>query len=235
MNQHSTISHEIANSLRSAILRRRYRSGDRLPSERELAAHFEASRGAVREALSQLEQLRLIEIQPGGARVQPFNKASIAILGPLLELEEIPDPALVDQFLQVFGAMAALNAREAVAVASAEDRKQLQNRVLALAKHSGNFVAAQESWVELMEAMALLAENLVLQLIGNDLKSQFVRGMLKLGINPVLRRKVVSEVLTELEIALKKADRDLAQGAITRYFDELRQAMSTALASRLAS
>jgi DNA-binding FadR family transcriptional regulator len=234
MSQNCTISHEIANSLRSDILSQRYRGGDRLPSERELAASFEASRGAVREALSQLEQLRLIKIQPGGARVQPIDKASIAILGPLLELEELPDPALVDQFLQVFGAMAALNAREAVTAASAADRKDFRRRVLALKQHGTDFASAQGAWVDLMESMSALTENLVLRLIGNDLQSQFVGGMLKLGIKPTLRRKVVMEILTELETALKEADRDLAHSAIMRYFDELRLAMYTALTSKLA-
>ena len=69
MSSNNTISHEIADILRDEILRRRYRSGDRFPSERDLAARFDASRGAVREALSQLEQLGLIHTQPGGARV----------------------------------------------------------------------------------------------------------------------------------------------------------------------
>ena len=55
MSSSNTISQEIADTLRDEVLRHRYRSGDRFPSERDLAARFDASRGAVREALSQLE------------------------------------------------------------------------------------------------------------------------------------------------------------------------------------
>ncbi len=80
MSSNNTISHEIADILRDEILRQRYRSGDRFPSERDLAARFDASRGAVREALSQLEQLGLIHTQPAGARVQGVNSASLAVL-----------------------------------------------------------------------------------------------------------------------------------------------------------
>jgi DNA-binding FadR family transcriptional regulator len=52
MSSSNTISQEIADTLRDEVLRQRYRSGDRFPSERDLAARFDASRGAVREALS---------------------------------------------------------------------------------------------------------------------------------------------------------------------------------------
>lgn len=234
MAQNKTLSHDIAHSLRTDILRQRYRCEDRLPSERELAARFGASRGAVREALSQLEQLGLIRTQPGGARVQPIEAASIAILGPLMELEEVPDAALVDQFLQTFGAMAALTAREAVVVASAEELQALVNRVSALKKHSADFNAAQTEWVALLEAMATLADNLVVRLIGNDLKAQFVSQMLKLGIRPVFKKRVIGEVLVALERALRAGDRDLAHTAIIRYFDELRLAMQHAMESRKA-
>ena len=47
----NTKSHEIADILRTEILRQQYRSGERMPSERDLAASFDTSRGAVREAL----------------------------------------------------------------------------------------------------------------------------------------------------------------------------------------
>ena len=99
-----TRSHEIASVLRDEILRGQFRPGERLPSERDLAARFGASRGAVREALSQIEQLRLIDIQPGGARIKEVNDASIAVLGPLLGLGPAPDAGLVDQFLDTFSA-----------------------------------------------------------------------------------------------------------------------------------
>lgn len=43
------------------LLNRRYEPGDRVPSERELAERFRVSRGQIREALSFLEALRIIE------------------------------------------------------------------------------------------------------------------------------------------------------------------------------
>lgn len=43
------------------LLLRRYEPGERVPSERELAERFKVSRGQIREALSFLEALRVIE------------------------------------------------------------------------------------------------------------------------------------------------------------------------------
>ncbi len=60
------LSERISAELRDEILRGRYRPGERLPSERDLAQRFEVHRGAVREALKKLEQLGLAKIEAGG-------------------------------------------------------------------------------------------------------------------------------------------------------------------------
>ena len=139
MSTNITLSNEIAALLRGEILDQRYREGERLPSERDLAAHFNASRGAVREALSQLEQIGLIDIQPGGARVQSLQSASIPVLGPLLARDELPDPVLVHQFPQTFGALAALSAREAVQSANQEQMNRMRELVVHVSKSTNDF------------------------------------------------------------------------------------------------
>ena len=105
---------EIAGVLRDEILRGQYRPGERLPSERDLAARFEVSRGGIREALKRLEQLGITKVQPGGARVVPLEEATLDVLGPLLDLKQLPDPDLVDQTLEVMSALMVLAARQAV-------------------------------------------------------------------------------------------------------------------------
>ncbi|NIR29076.1 MAG: FadR family transcriptional regulator [Gammaproteobacteria bacterium] len=55
----------IVSQLRRAILDGTYGYNERLPPERELASHFEASRGTVREALRQLEEMRLVTRRVG--------------------------------------------------------------------------------------------------------------------------------------------------------------------------
>ncbi|HBY00775.1 MAG TPA: hypothetical protein DEG93_10505, partial [Gammaproteobacteria bacterium] len=176
----NTKSHEIADLLRTEILRQQYRSGERMPSERDLAARFDASRGAVREALSQLEQLGLINTQPGGARVRDIESASIAILGSLMELHDSPDPRLVDQFLRTFGALAATTAREALEKATPEQLNQMQKMVVSLSNYNGDSDSKLAQWTEFFQYLGSVADNLVVRLISNDLQAQFVEQMAEL-------------------------------------------------------
>ncbi len=56
---------QIAEQIEKLILRGELRSGDRLPTERELAERFQASRTAVREAMKLLAQKGLVDMRPG--------------------------------------------------------------------------------------------------------------------------------------------------------------------------
>lgn len=232
MSTTCTISREIADTLRTEILRQQYRSGERLPSERDLAARYNASRGAVREALSQLEQTGLIDIQPGGARVQPIESASIAILGPLMNLAEFPDPALVSQFLRTFAALASDNAREAVEKANEQQLIRMQALLVALDQHAGDVESMQPHWIEFLEYTAEVADNLVVRLIGNDLKAQFVEQMMGLGLKPAMDKKVLSQVLNNLKQSLAKRDGELAAIAVQTYFKALRLSIVADIESR---
>jgi len=59
------IFQDVSNQIEEAILKRRLKAGDRLPSERELQETFKISRGTLREALRVLEQKGLISIKTG--------------------------------------------------------------------------------------------------------------------------------------------------------------------------
>ncbi len=56
------------------ILSGEYAPGSRLPAERDLVSIYGVNRGAVREALNRLSQLRLVRtVHGGGSRVQDFR------------------------------------------------------------------------------------------------------------------------------------------------------------------
>ena len=68
---------EIAETLTKEILRGRYHVGDRLPSERDLAALYSVHRGAVREALKKnpqysLELMRVAEPYQDAAEIEHY-------------------------------------------------------------------------------------------------------------------------------------------------------------------
>jgi len=235
MPSNNTISREIANIMRDEILRKRYRSGDRLPSERDLAARFDASRGAVREALSQLEQLGLIHIQPGGARVQSVDSASLAVLGPLLALDDHPDSLLVDQFLQTFSVLTSMTAKNAVNAASPDQLIQLKELVVGLEGHFNDFEEMQPRWRELLDAMSIIADNLVVRLISNDLKTQFVDQMMKLGVRPDLKEGSIDKLLETLKVSLNKQDGELASKAMQNHFEKVREGVGEAIRFKAGS
>ena len=63
--QSSKVFERIAEQIESRILNGDLRSGDRLPTERELGEQFGASRTAVREAMKILAQKGLVDMRPG--------------------------------------------------------------------------------------------------------------------------------------------------------------------------
>ena len=219
----STLSHEIAEVLRGEILDQRYREGDRLPSERAMAIRFNASRGAVREAFSQLEQVGIIAVQPGGARVRALSSASISILGPLLARGASPDLVLVRQFMQTFGSLAAQIVREAIACADSDQMNCIRDMVVDLDREKGGFSVAITRWQRLLEYLATTADNLVIQLITNDLKAQFVAQMTALAIQPQIDKRAVAHALMELG---KLARQERRQGGCGDYiFDALTESV----------
>ena len=102
---------EVTLILQDEILRGQYRPGERLPSERDVATRFETSRGTVREAFKRLDQLGIASVQPGGARVVAVEECTLDVLGPLLDLNRLPDPVLVEEVMELLGLLAGFAAQ----------------------------------------------------------------------------------------------------------------------------
>jgi DNA-binding FadR family transcriptional regulator len=68
------------------LLLRRYEPGERVPSERELAERFKVSRGQIREALSYLEALRVIERRAKSGVYMAAQDASVETLALFAQL-----------------------------------------------------------------------------------------------------------------------------------------------------
>lgn len=168
------IAERIQACLRDDILRGRYRAGDRLPSERELAERFGTHRGAVREAFGKLEQLGLAEIRPGGARAAPIQDASLDVVRYLMELEQPPDPELFDQIFEVFGGLFAHAARLAAERADDEQRARVAEVLDRLAAEELPVTEEHELIHELSRLFVEASQNLIFVLVRNGLQTQFL-------------------------------------------------------------
>jgi len=63
----SRISEEVTEQIKSSIIRGQFKTGDKLPSERELSEQFHVSRAVIREALWILAKTGFIVIRPGAS------------------------------------------------------------------------------------------------------------------------------------------------------------------------
>ena len=183
--KHTTIADTLADALIEDILSGHYRVGERLPSERDLAARFEANRGAVREAMKKLDQLGLASIGPGGARVNAIQQASLDIVGNLMARGDLPDAELVDQILTVISSLTAIAAEGAVTNGTDEQLAHIRTLIAPLtdpaldenAGHSFDEDAHQAARFALMQAIMLTSGNLICQLIARTLFEQFAPAM----------------------------------------------------------
>jgi DNA-binding FadR family transcriptional regulator len=197
-----TKSPAVAHRLRDEILQGRYQAGDRLPSERELVRRLGIHRGAIREGLRALEQLRLIEIKPGGARVRPLHEASLDIIGPLLDLQDPPDPELVEQVLEVHHALFATAVRLTLERCDDETIRRAKVLLTRIAE-AGDEAAYFKAEEPLVGLMVEACGNLALRLARRALTAQFWNRLQTAGLGLKTPRKLLGPLVRELDEAFE--------------------------------
>jgi GntR family transcriptional regulator, transcriptional repressor for pyruvate dehydrogenase complex len=114
------VSEEVLSQLKESILLGKFKSGEKLPSERELTEEFQVSRGVIREAIRALEITGFVVLRQGttgGAFVTDlsFDHVGNAFLDLFLaDKVSIPELANVRYYIEPeVAGLAALNATEA--------------------------------------------------------------------------------------------------------------------------
>lgn len=131
---------QIAKQIRDTILEGKLNIGDKLPAERTLAQNFGTSRASIREALSALEMLGIVECRSGQGNFVKSNGASGTLDHDLLDsLLRGHDPyEIIESRLEIEPALAAMAAKRA----TMEDKTKLQAMLetlngISLKVHSG--------------------------------------------------------------------------------------------------
>lgn len=96
-----TLSQKIERRIEEAIQQRKLRTGDKLPSEKELCASFAVSRTALREALRRLSARGLIEIKKGSGMYVSEIHIEDAIKSLNLYYDLKFDPNLIAQMIEM--------------------------------------------------------------------------------------------------------------------------------------
>ncbi len=157
--------------LRDLILGGRYGPGERLPTQRALAADLGVNMASVREALGRLEQLRLVEVRHGDAtRVRDWRRdgglEALAVLGA-------GDASTITALFEARRLLLVEAARLAAT-------RRSEEQAAALAELAAGFGAAPDlptalaaDW-EFMATVVEAAGNLVFQLIMNSVRELYL-------------------------------------------------------------
>ncbi len=162
----------VFDELREAILAGRYAPGERLPTQRTLAAELEVNMASVREALKRLEQLRLVEVRHGDAtRVLDWRASggleALALLGAV-------DTDVIAALFEARRLLLVQAARLAAARRSEEQADRLVELAQAIAQAGDDDGAALLADWAFMSAVIEAAGNLVFQLIMNSVRELYL-------------------------------------------------------------
>src|SRR5437764_7632992 len=141
---HAAVPDLVFAELRDAILGGRYRPGERLPTQRTLAAELGVNMASVREALGRLEQLRLVEVRHGDAtRVLDWRASggleALAMLGSI-------DAETIGALIEARRLLLVEAARLAAARRSDEQAARLCELAEAIANAGEDEVALLADW-----------------------------------------------------------------------------------------
>jgi GntR family transcriptional regulator, transcriptional repressor for pyruvate dehydrogenase complex len=133
---------QIARQIKNSIKEGRFVMGDMLPSERVLAEQFGASRASIREALSALEMLGLIESKSGKGNIVKADASEGSIDSELLRsLLQGHDPyEIFETRLELEPRLAGLAALRA----TEEEKKQLHAKYESLCDLSEQYSAGNK-------------------------------------------------------------------------------------------
>jgi GntR family transcriptional regulator, transcriptional repressor for pyruvate dehydrogenase complex len=142
--------------------------GDRLPSERRLAAQLRVSRSSIREAIRILDQKGLVEIRrgrTGGAFLRPPSPQSLTSdMALLLRFDRLT----LDQISEFRVAIEGYVTAQAAQAAQQEDIRQLHHHLEIARTKMNRSGAGLEAYIEADKAIHLY----VAQMAGNPLFSQ---------------------------------------------------------------
>jgi GntR family transcriptional repressor for pyruvate dehydrogenase complex len=225
----------VTRELREEVLRGQYRPGERLPSERDLAARFKTTRGVVRVALKKLEQLGIADVKPGGARVVAVQEASLDVVGHLLDLEDPPNPDLVDQVLEVAGALMAAAARIAVERGEAAHLDRVRELIQRLRESELDEEARFEVAHELFHTFMDASDNLVLHIIRRGLRTQIFGRLLNATWHARPDAADLERMYLELDRVIRERDPAAASEAVHSLWRGLRERVRRSLEAARAT
>lgn len=217
----SRVSSEVIEQLKRSILQGRFKPGDRLPAERELAVQFRVSRATMREALRGLETVGFIMTRQGVSGGPYVTDLSFGhLVDAFLDLfmaEKITIPDLHQVRLYIEPEVARLAALNATPAYSKRLREALEAEKLPVRelledvdrKTTIHFILAEMCGNNLFEAIVRSLMGLtrrVVEAVGPDPRTMHPAGMHRPIVEAVLARdpRAASEAMLKHAIDFGK-------------------------------
>jgi GntR family transcriptional regulator, transcriptional repressor for pyruvate dehydrogenase complex len=170
------VAERLFTQLSTEILSGRYQPGEKLPTQRTLAADLGVTMTALREALKRLEQLGLVEVRHGDAmRVADWRaRGGLDVIAHVLFAAGGLDRGMLADVMEARRLMLVESARLAAQRRDPEQAERVEELAARLADAPGAAAAQALDWAffhELVEA----ARNVVLLLVMNTIRDIYLQ------------------------------------------------------------
>jgi DNA-binding FadR family transcriptional regulator len=210
------VSDDVFRRLTEDILSGRYEPGEKLPTQRRLAADLGVNMASIREAVKRLEQLRLVDVRQGDAmRVADWRTAGgLDVLAHLLFRAGGLDRGTLAALMEARALMLAESARLA---AERRDDAQAESLVDVAARmgQAPDAAAAQALDWAFFATVVEAADNLVLGLVMNSIRHVYFQRA-ELFANVVADHFRLAPRYVEAAAAIARRDADAAVDAVRR-------------------
>ena len=219
---------EVVTLLREVIENQGLQPGDRLPTEAELVASLEVSRPVLREAVSQLESLGLIQVRRGlGMFVG--DRSSLAGCLKLVRTALAVTPRDLGQFTELRSALEHYGARRAAEQASDEDVAELETLCDEMDRPGLSYEEAIGLDFSFHRRLVQVSGNELMLNVMTVLQEFVVQAMLQTTPRP--RDRSVSRRLHRAILeAVRRRDPEAAEAAMREHMEVTRVRLSAAAA-----
>jgi GntR family transcriptional repressor for pyruvate dehydrogenase complex len=228
LRREETLANRVVVELERLIVDSRLGEGDRLPSERELAAQFGVSRTVVREAVRALSAKRLVEVEGGRGTVvrAPSARAAAESMGLLLRVQE--SAADADKVAEVRRVLENEIAKLAASRRTDADLVLLEALLDAAEQHTDQPDAFIAEDVEFHAALARATHNELFSVLLDSLAQVMLEvRLLALRIPGTPRRSLAHH--RAVYAAVAAGDPAAARAAMNEHMDEARETLQRAV------
>jgi GntR family transcriptional repressor for pyruvate dehydrogenase complex len=213
-------------SILDGIERSRLRRGDRLPTERQLAAELEISIPTLRQALVVLQRGGVVYVRPGKA-------GGIFVASDLIPTEAISEAVALEETAAIDVLRARRVIEPAVAtfamhVASADDYAELERTVALLASHLGERAPVMRADAMFHRALVRASQNRTLQTVMHSVAKGLapIRDAYSGGIE---RDRETLEIHSSQVQAMREGDAAALDRIMDRHLRQLEELFAAAI------